>query len=187
LADEAEKLIAQITENRWWQGSVIPDKSLSGFVEQKSNIDYWVVASQTCNLYNPDFKKIPVFELIAGRKIDKCLPQFSKGDNPRIIHVEAFSDNGKISVEIDIQKRNWLPRHLLAELEKPIFNVQDSKCGDDPYLKYQWLDNFIGWLARSYNRITLPDKFNEAMRLSRIEEVLQKKLTKHHENCMAFI
>ena len=126
---------------------------------------------------------MPVFELIAARLIDKCEPQNSKGDNPRILHVEARSANDKImALELDIQKRWWLPRPLLAELEAPTFHVRDARREvDSDRSKNQWLDKFIGWLARSYTRVALPNAFNEAMRKSRIEEILKEKLTKHKD------
>lgn len=149
-------------------------------MDQRSEVEWWVIASQACNIYNPCFQKVPVFELVAAHRIDKCEPQKSRGDNPRALHVEVQAANEIMALELDIQKRWWLPRPLLAECPPPMFRVRDAKPGiDSDWSKNLWLDNFAGWLARSYTRIALPNAFNDAMRDSRIEEVLKEKLTKH--------
>jgi hypothetical protein len=183
-ADVAATLLRAIEEKRWWQGSVIHSDHLPPSFKEHVDVDWWVISSQTCNIYNSSFQKVPVFELVAARLIDKCSPQMSKGDKPRILHVEARSEseNTIMALEIDIQKRWWLPRKLLAEIQPPTFHIRDAKCGIDPdWFKKLWLDNFSGWLARSYTRIALPNEFNDAMVASRIEEVIKEKLTKHKD------
>jgi hypothetical protein len=182
--DVTATLLKAIEEKRWWQGSVIHADHIPSNQKEHMGIDYWIIASQACNIYNPCFIKVPVFELMAARLIQQCNPQMSKGDNPRILHVEACSEseNTIMAFEIDIQKRKWLPRKLLAELQTPIFHVRDAKCGiARDWSKNLWLDNFSGWLSRSYTRIALPDAFNNAMVRSRIEEILKEKFIKHKE------
>lgn len=179
-----DDLLAKIKEKNWWQGSLILGSDLKGVIlNNHSNISLWVIASQTCNLYNPDFEKVPVFEVIAASQIDKCMKGMTKGDNPRILHVKAQAGTEAFSLELDIQKRIWLSREVLSQLPAPTLHILDTKKEyDDLWMKKQWLDNFIGWLARSYNRVTLPDSFNEAVKKSRLQEVLEKKLTKHSES-----
>jgi len=148
-----------------------------------NDITWWVIASQTCNLYNPGFDKVPVFEIIAATQIDQCAKNMIKGDNPRILHVKAQAETEIIALELDIQKRVWLSREILAQLPTPTYHILDTKKEyDGQWMKKQWLDNFIGWLARSYNRVALPDSFNDAVKNSRLKEILEKKLTKHSES-----
>jgi len=156
-SSESEK-IAKIKEKRWWQGSLILGSSLSAIEESYGREEWWIIASQTCNLHNPSFQNVPVFEVVAAREIEKCDPGKIRGDNPRILHVEAESENEKIALEVNIQTRRWCPRQVLSNLPMPTFNVRDVSRGlDADWARKQWLDNFVGWLARSYNRIALPD------------------------------
>jgi hypothetical protein len=95
------------------------------------------------------------------------------------LHLEASSEDGIIELEIDIQKRAWLSRDLLGTLPTPVYQIRDIDKKQDEFQKKQWLDNFIGWLSRSYNRVALPDSFNQAVEKSRLKEVFEKKLTKN--------
>ncbi len=158
---------------------MILGSSLSAVVKSCGQEKWWIIVSQTCNLYNPSFQNVSVFEVVAAREIEKCAPGKIRGDNPRILHVEAQSENEKIALEINIQTRRWCPRQALSKLPVPTFNVRDVGRGlDTDWAKKQWLDNFVGWLARSYNRIALPDAFNEAMYKSKLRDVFEKKLAK---------
>ncbi len=183
-SESSDQLLAKIKEKNWWQGSLILGNDLTDVVPNVHNdITWWIIASQTCNLYNPDFEKVPVFEIIAAAQIDQCAKNMIKGDNPRVLHVKAQAGTEIIALEIDIQKRVWLAREILSQLPVTNHHVFDAKKGyDEQWMKKQWLDNFIGWLARSYNRIALPDSFNDAIKNSRLREILETKLNKHSES-----
>lgn len=181
--DVAQTLLSAIATKKWWQGAVISGDDLPQIEDNYSDVECWVVASQTCNLYNPSFQNVPVFELVAASSIGACHPEKVRGDNPRILHVEAMSSDGTIFLELDIQKRRWLPRSLLAGLSAPRLYIRDAERGTDPdWLKNQWKDNFSGWLGRSYTRVALPDFFNDAIKFSRVKEVLEDKLIKHKDD-----
>ena len=177
-------LLANIKSKNWWQGSVIPTSHLPIKNDGYDDVEMWVITSQACNIYNQCFQRVPVFELVAATKIEKCEPQKKRGDNPRILHIEASSKNNEtITLELDIQKRRWLPRDLLSELPAPVFHVRDVKNEGDPdWLKSQWLDSLVGWLGRSYTRVALPDLFNESMNSARLSECLDDKLRKHKDD-----
>lgn len=178
----ATTLLRGIEERGWWQGSVIPAENLPLPREEHREVVFWVITSQACNLYNPCFQNVPVFELVAASKIDLCDPKKSKGDNPRVLHVQAKSADQTIALELDIQARWWLPRRLLADLRAPIYHVRDAQRHvEHDWFKNQWQDNFAGWLARSYTRVALPNAFNDAMRDSRFQDVLEKKLTRNKD------
>lgn len=180
----SSEYLAQIKEKNWWQGSLISGEDLKNDISNShSNCTWWVITSQTCNLYNYDFQKVPVFEIIAASQIEQCAPDKIRGDNPRILHVKAQYETDIIALELDIQNRIWLPREKLSHLPSPTYGIYDTKKEhDEQWIKKQWLDNFIGWLARSYNRVALPDSFNEALNKSRLKDILEKKLTKNSKN-----
>jgi hypothetical protein len=176
LANIDINLATEIKSAGWWQGSVISEKRLQNLSSDDSGDGWWIVASQTCNLYNPDFCKIPVVELIAARSVEKLDKSLSRGNNPRLLHLEAIGDGETVYFEVDIQKRTWLNRAQLASLGSPDYEIVDSSRDTQDWTNTQWLDNFAGWIARSYTRVTLPDDFNTILKESRIQDVLDSKL-----------
>jgi hypothetical protein len=179
--EESIRLISAIEEKGWWQGSVLAASDLSVYHAIAPSVEFLVVASQTCNLYNSDLSKVPLVEFVGGRRIESCDAAKVKGDNPRVLHVEAASNSGSLCLELDIQARVWIPRQLLAELPASSFRLRDAPLQRplSPQDR-KWNDSFAGWLARSYTRVTLPDAFNQAFRASRIEKAIEAKLTKRH-------
>ena len=159
---------------------MIPASQLVHAGYQCAEADFWVVVSQTCNLYNPSFEKVPLFEVVGASLLDACSPPMTRGDDPRAIHLQAASNHGAISLNVDIHKRKWLPRHCLADVPGPEYGIKDAPRHESP-MKDQWLDNLAGWMARSYTRVALPDDFNEALRQSRLEKVLKEKLAKQKD------
>jgi hypothetical protein len=85
-------------------------------------------------------------------------------------------------LELDIQERRWLSRILLRDIPASTIYLRDAKRDDGAdWNKNLWLDNFVGWIARSYTRVAFPNEFNDSMRASRIEEVLKDKIIKHKD------
>lgn len=190
-ADDAEHFLLAIKEKQWWQGSLIAANALpiaEGSVHDvdhicNDHVSWWVVCSQACNIYNSNFQNVSVIEVVAAREISELNPAYTKGDNPRILHLQATSKTSTLLLEIDIQKRRWLPRQLLAKITAPTFHVSDLQLNTVANsFKDKWLDHFAGWLARSYTRVALPDEFNEALKQSRIREVLDKMLKIHKDD-----
>lgn len=181
-AELAETLLAEIKAKKWWQGSLILGSDLSKIDDSGEETEWWIITSQTCNLYNSCFQKIPVFEIVAACGIETCDRGKIRGDNPRILHIEARSGEKVIALELNIQKRRWCPRKILGKLPAPTFYVRDIERGTEPdWQKKQWLDIFVGWLARSYNRITLPDAFSNAIKKSKLQNIFEKKLTNYKD------
>ena len=176
---DEQALQKEIKAKKWWQGALISGDSIPEIKDEYSNVEWWIIASQTCNLYSSDFKKIPVIEIIAAKNIAECDSSKTKGDNPRVLHVEAHSQqNVKINLEVDIHKRCWISRDLLAKIETPIYRLLDNTENAN----HNWHDVFIGWLARSYTRITLSDEFNDAIVKSKIEKVILGYLRKQKDD-----
>ncbi len=161
----------------------MPGRELPATDSAAPTVEWWLIASQTCNLYNSDFEKIPVIELVGAKHIDSLGSAYVKGDHPRILHVEAASEGSSILLELDLLMRRWVPRKLLAELPAPSFRLRDAPIiGVSADSATRWNDNFSGWIARSYTRITLPDQFNQAIRASKIDKAIEKKLLKRDKD-----
>lgn len=171
--------LAKIKEKGWWQGSLIEASDLARLGNNCEESKWWIITSQTCNLYNPSFDKVRVFEIIAASEIAKCDKSKISGYDPRILHIEARCKKNIIFLELDIQERRWLPRRMLADLNTPLFHVSDLTQNNT---NKQWLDNFIGWLARSYNRAAFPDVFITAMQESRLKEIIDKFVKQNDNN-----
>lgn len=178
----SSELAEAIKQGEWWQGSVLQATRLSNVLQGSDDDDYWIIASQTCNLYNSNFEQIPVFEIVHAKKIEQPNPAFSKGDNPRVLHARGRLDEDLVYFSIDIQRRAWIPREVLAKIGNPDFHLIDEpKEANTDWAKNQWLEVFSGWIGRSYTRVALPDEFNEALSNSRIKEIIHSKLTKQSE------
>ncbi|MGC5831707.1 hypothetical protein LDP08_14215 [Ralstonia pseudosolanacearum] len=176
-SEDFATILEKIKGKGWWQGSIIPAADLANAGHPCDEANYWIVASQTCNLYNYSIERVPVFEIVGARQVDECDPAKSKGDDPRALHVQAQSDQLTIALDVDIQKRKWLPRECLAQLPAPEYAIKDAPRQNGA-LANQWLDNLAGWMGRSYTRVALPDEFNTALADSKLRQVLEDKLTK---------
>src|ERR1700676_722797 len=71
-SDDLATVLIQIKDKGWWQGSVIDSRQLAGLGHPCDEAEFWIVASQTCNLYNPSFDKVPVFEVVGSHPMDAC-------------------------------------------------------------------------------------------------------------------
>lgn len=162
----------------WWQGSIVGSAQLAAACPVPEGADYWVMASQTCNLYNADFEAIPVAEMVAAQRIDAINPAFVKGDHPRTLHVRGVLDGEVAYFSINILNRFWIPRQLLSQLVPDFHLFDEMPDSSADWRKNQWLNLFSGWLGRSYTRVALPDEFNDALNFSKIRDVLNTKLTK---------
>jgi hypothetical protein len=174
----AVDVLASIKAKQIWQGSLIAASSVNGAAHLDGDPEWWIVASQACNVYNQSLELVPVVELVAARSIEKLDPSKVKGDNPRTLHVRASGKLGQCLVEVDIQRRVWISRCNLAAVAEPEYHIQDTPHSNiNESTQVNPLDLFVGWMARSYTRVALPDEFNLAMSESKIAELLKKKLT----------
>lgn len=152
----------------WWQGSLIEATGLVDEYPQAASCAYWVVISQTCNLYNGSFEKVPKVELVGAELAARLDPKIAKGFMPRVIHTKAYSDDSsEYLFEVNIGQRMWISRDWLAKLRRPHSAIRDLP--GDPDGRYK--EVLVGWLARSYTRIELPDAFNNAIASSRLGRI----------------
>lgn len=171
-------LVQHIRALGWWQGSVIDHGALAAVCEVPQAAEYWIVTTQTCNLYSADFEQIPVFEVVAATRIDDCSGKYVKGDNPRTLHVKAEKDDAEVALSVNILNRLWLPRKALASIAPAFHIVDQTRDYGEGWRRNQWLDLFSGWMGRSYTRVALPDEFNIAFGKSKIAGIIQEKLVK---------
>lgn len=168
--------IAKLEAAEWWQGSLIHRSNIAGLAEHHPDCEWWVVASQACNIYNCDFQSIPVVELV-GASVIQELGESRKGGHPREIDLSSNGLEGELLIKAESQKRIWIPRRLLVDLEPPKFQVRNDRTRHFTY-ETQWLDKFSSWLARGYTRVALPDAFNVALGKSQIRDILESRLAK---------
>lgn len=178
-----EETAKKIRFNGWWQGSVLPEDVLRSVTGEKltEGGPRWILASQTCNLYNPDFTKIRLIEWVGAKVIHaaEINPKMRAGRNPRILHCQATGPSQEdVWLECDLQLRHWTDRKILADIEPAPISFRDdpSKQTD-----LQCKDIFIRWVARSYTRLELSDELGKALQDEKIEDLIGK-ICKAHES-----
>ena len=106
-------------------------------------------------------------------KLSEC----SNGSHPREIDLTANGQDGELLIKAESQKRLWIPRRLLIDIEAPKFRLENFRTL--PFTNQTlWLDKFSSWLARGYTRVALPDEFNLALAKSKIRDILETRLAK---------
>jgi len=169
--------IDQIKKLGWWQGAFSFKSNLKEKgIEISFECDYWVLASQTCNICSDNFESVPLVEWIGANKIDentyKGSSIKSSGSHPRNLYVYATSNDGseKVYFSLEIHARVWFDRRILSELTPLSIQLRDVGISDAENQK----DAFIGWMARSYTRVELSNELNDALTESRVIRLLDK-------------
>lgn len=167
----------------WWQGSIIADADLRQ-KDQKLPIgaSHWVLASQTCNLFNNNFEKVRLVEWVGIQSINEreVNDKVSLGMNPRLLHVyTSSSPENKSWFCCDIQLRHWTERETLANLQRPQTSLIDAQSGLN---HEQQKDLFVRWIARSYTRLELSNELNKAIDKAKIGLIIERLLEKHKDD-----
>ncbi len=179
MPDIDSACVSDIKNLGWWQGSFALKSS---FVENGIDVpfecDFWVLASQTCNICSENFESVPLVEWIGASKIDaKTYTESgikSSGSHPRNLFVYATSSDGleQEYFSLEIHARIWHDRRKLAKLVPLSIQLRDSVTGSAAKQK----DAFIGWMARSYTRVELSNELNDALTESRVIKILDKEV-----------
>lgn len=181
-AEQEQQIVARILSKVFWQGSVLARSDLLKHCPDLPAGEWWVIASQTCNLYNPSLTKVPQVELISASEIDELHPAYVKGNEPRTLHAVAESEGVHLKLQVNILLRYWIARTVLADLPAPIaMFVDNSHVEEKAVGEPNWNERFTGWLGRSYTRIALPDDFNDALKAARLTDLLDKKLAQQEK------
>lgn len=137
---------------------------------------YYLVATQTCSLYNGSFERVPLVELIEAWPISggDLKPKCRKGYDPREHHLEISNgEEAAIPLRLRIHQRRWIDRTTLAGFAPANHQIIDPQVVDSTGKEL-----FAKWLGSSYTRVELPDKFNDALAQSRIGEFLEQRISK---------
>lgn len=176
-APSDRELAAEIQKRGWWQGSIV-EASAFRTEEAFPLVSHWVIASQTCNLFNEDFEKIPSVEWVGGRLIPNSSlePTVQNGANARRLHVQTATNVGPYSfIELNIGDRIWNERRPLGQHYPEPFQIIDA--GNEPQLRQR--EVFANWIARSYTRAEFPNEFNDALKDSKLRDSFRKLLQKN--------
>lgn len=143
------------------------------------NYSHWVLASQTCNLFNCDFEKIPSVEWVGAREIkaEEVTNTLKNGLNPRRLHCHAgVSAGARRFFSCDIYARFWHDRKLLADITSDKLALKDE---NNAAQEDRQKDVFIGWLARSYTRIELSNELGKALKNGGVDKAITTLLKAH--------
>lgn len=188
-APDGTTLASQIRANGWWQGAIVAADTLRQVDETLDQTDHggvthWILASQTCNLYNTDFEKIPKVEWIGATKLPSTTTKspdsrMENGKNPRVLYCRTVSSPDDVAwYSCDIQVRHWGPRVALAT-KAPESKLIDDASGHWPD---QQKDIFIRWIARSYTRLELSDALGQAFKDSQVSKIIDKIVTAYKDD-----
>jgi hypothetical protein len=179
VCELSKELAGKIREAGWWQGAVAETSALKAVGETMSSSHaYWIMASQTCNLFNTDFDKISKVEWIAARTINESERSALNrgGRNPRLLEAVATNDSESLWLLCDSQERHWSPRTCLAKFSPCAALRDDPKNNPDERYK----DIFARWLARGYTRLELSNELGDALRDGKFSQAIDN-LVKSHE------
>lgn len=170
------EIVAKIQQEGWWQGSVIEAGALRS-VEPSlpEGFDYWVMASQTCNLYNNNLEKISKVEWVGANKVDKSEPKQKGGRNPRLLETMASHPNGDVWLVCNTQERHWGRRANMARI-KPSMALKNA-LGAAQSERHK--DNFAAWLARAYTRLELSNELGHALDKGKFMAAVEKLIDAH--------
>lgn len=176
IATSDTEIVEKIKQAKWWQGSVIEDEQLRT-VEPTlpQGFPYWVMASQTCNLYNKDLCKISKVEWVGATKMDKSEPSLRGGRHPRLLETKASNDQGEVWLVCHGQERHWGRRGNMASVRPSmgLKNTQNSSQSE------QHKDNFAAWMARAYTRLELSNELGDALAKGKFMAAIEKIVEAH--------
>jgi len=170
------EIVAKIQQEGWWQGSVIEAGALRE-VEPSlpEGFDYWVMASQTCNLYNNNLEKISKVEWVGANKVDKSDSRQKGGRNPRLLETMASHPNGEVWLVCNAQERHWGRRANMARITPSMALKNATKAAQSERHK----DNFAAWLARAYTRLELSNELGKALDKGKFMAAVDKLIEAH--------
>lgn len=178
ISDKDQLILADFNAKGWWQGSLIHRDSIT-VPQEYSGCEWWIIATQACNIYSDDFDAVPVVELIGASIITSLSNDYANGSHPRKIHLSARGEDRTLFLLVESQKRVWILRRSLSDINAPQFKLENQHS--QPFSNENlWLDKFSSWLSRGYTRIALPDEFNIILARSRVREVIDRLARRSH-------
>lgn len=141
-----------IIENGWLQWVTVEAEALREHcdgIELKE--EFYVLATQSCDLAHGDFDSEPLVEFIGFSIVDKVQPEFANASNSRVLHVEMPVSGEAKSIGFFIRERFFLQRELLERFSPTNpFQLSGHIC-----------IQLTTWLAARYYRPSFSDEFND--------------------------
>lgn len=135
-------------------------------------VTHWILASQTCSLFNRSFKKVPCVEWVGATELKGDLDGVAaSGIDPRNIHLRC-SGALQINLAASSLTRIWIDRAKLLQLGEPDGAIADI----DNDFKSRWRERFANWLARTYTRAEFPDDFNTILKDTKVADFLKNRI-----------
>lgn len=173
---DTSDIVSKIKKAEWWQGSVVEDATLRSVeIDLPQGFAYWIMASQTCNLYNNDFQKVSKVEWVAAKVVEQSMTVFRGGRNPRLLETKASNPSTEMWLTCDTQERHWGRRENLAEIS-PCMALENTPLSNQ---SERHKDNFSAWLARGYIRLELSDELNAALTKGKFMSAIEKLILVH--------
>lgn len=160
----------KIINNGWAQGSILKNKDISEIPQE-----LFFVLTQCCDLTQNSLEAIPKAELLRISLLDKSKVNgnFTKGKNPRKLHIETTIGGVLGFYELCINQHYEINRELLTKI------VSYAKC--PPEIK----DLIIRWWISKYNRAAFPDEFNTRLKSNKFKNKLDDKIKPFKEEIEA--
>lgn len=143
-----------ILPNGWRQGSIAP-QDLADALRQDQQLEIQgdsllLVASHDCDVTNASFEVEPDVEFLIARPVGARNGTFTRGKNPRRLHLEVVTPDGPRPFEVACGDRVRTSRRRLIGL-RPL---------DGHGLRPQDRRLLAQWLARRYDRAAFPSAFD---------------------------
>ncbi|WP_288945002.1 hypothetical protein [uncultured Marinobacter sp.] len=156
-----------IIENGWLQWATVERELLQehcGGVELRE--DFYVLATQSCDLAHGDFGNEPFVEFIGFSLVDRVQPELTRASNSRVLHVEVPVDGETKCLGFFIRERVLFTRKLLERFSpNNPFSLSSEVC-----------TQLTTWLAARYYRPSFSDEFNDHWKkvLGKIKEKVKR-------------
>jgi hypothetical protein len=148
----------EILTNGWRQGSIVP-ADLVDSLRQDGEAEIpgdalLLVASHDCDVTNASFTAEPDVEFLVARPVAQVNGTFTRGKNPRRLHLEILTPDGPRPFDLAAGDRFRMSRRqLLGRRPREGYAVQPQER------------RFLArWLAKRYDRAAFPAAFDARRR-----------------------
>src|SRR5262249_26727362 len=138
----------------WRQGAILGESVASAAREHAPNrlevvaADWLVVTSHDCDIVNESLEKEPVVEILRAVPTMVADKGQLAGRNPRTLHLDVDTGDGKGVLVCNVHERWYIPRELLLS-ERPVHFLNDRQRR-----------LIAEWLAKRYIRSGFPTAFD---------------------------
>lgn len=132
-----------------------------------------IAASHDCDIANDNLIAEPTVEFLIGELIDKVDGSYTRAKNARTLHLEFETPEGRKAAAFTIRNRVEVQKEGLAS-HSP--QKGWSHLSPKGVISLRW------WLAARYFRSSFADTFETRLREAKLDEKIDKALSKHATN-----